>query len=407
MESFQAILKLLTCLMLILMMLSGCTDKDNLTGNNFSGISALTVDDETGIIMGFSFPAAEEISISGSETKLLAGNYNAASALSFFRFTGLPTNIESTEIDSCFLSLNIAGCYELRNSLTLKLYKLNKVWTDSLDLANITESDLSTDPIATYLIANTSEITGEEITFPLLEADITNWQNPDSTGWNLALKVENEGWVEISSRENSYSPKLQIKYKTETEGEWITYNQPPTKDTYTLKTPVTNPSDQWKISNLTSTCLYVKYEPTSTIFVDNEGNQLTDEQRKRMTINKASLVLYIKNDDYYHSTNSYSLRPFNVVKDSITDPVQLLKSDYEKLVYTYKSEGYITGDSLTVNITPIIQAYTSGDKIPKGIMIQSTQERQNFGTLEFWDCNDSTPIEKKPYVKITYTPPYL
>jgi len=87
--------------------------------------------------------------------------------------------------------------------------------------------------------------------------------------------------------------------------------------------------------------------------------------------------------------------------------VQLLKSDYEKLVYTYKSEGYITGDSLTVNITPIIQAYTSGDKIPKGIMIQSTQERQNFGTLEFWDCNDSTPIEKKPYVKITYTPPYL
>jgi len=407
MESFQAILKLLICLILILITLSGCTDKNNLTGNNFSDIRAITVNDGNGILFGFSFPASEEISISGSETKLLAGNYNAASALSFFRFTGLPTNIESTEMDSCFLSLNIAGCYALRNSLILKLYKLNKVWTDSLDLANITESDLSTDPIATYLIANTSEITGEEITFSLLEADITNWQDPDSTGWNLALKVENEGWVEISSRESSYSPKLQIKYKTETEGEWITYNQPPTKDTYTLEAQETDPPELWKISNLTSTCLYVKYEPTSTIFVDNEGNQLTDEQRKRMTINKASLVLYIKNDDYYHSTNSYSLRPFNVVKDSITDPVQLLKSDYEYLVYTVTSTGTITGDSLTVDITPIIQSYTSGDKTPKGIVIQSTQERKNFGTLEFWDCNESTAAEKKPYIKITYTPPYL
>jgi len=405
MESFQAILKLLICLTIILTVLSGCTDKDNLTGNNFSDVRALTVDDETGMMMGFSFPAAEEISISGSEKKLLAGDYNDARALSFFRFTGLPANIESIETDSCFLSLNIVGCYALRNSLMLKLYKVNKVWNDSLDPANITDSDLSPNPIATYSLADTSGTAGEEITFSIPETEITNWQNPDSTGWNLALKVENEGWVEIYSLESSQTPKLNIKYKTEEE--WITYNQSPAKDTYTLEAPVTTPSSQWKISNLTSSCLYVKYEPTSTIFVDNAGSELTAEQRKRMTINKASLVLHIKNDDYYHSTKSYSLYPFNVVKESIETPVTLVKSDYETLVYTVTSSGTITGDSLTVDITPIIQAYTSGDKTPKGIVIQSTQERKNFGTLEFWDCNESTAAEKKPYIKITYTPPYL
>ena len=85
----------------------------------------------------------------------------------------------------------------------------------------------------------------------------------------------------------------------------------------------------------------------------------------------------------------------------------MVKSDYEKLAYIDYSIGFIKGDSLTVDVTPIIQAYTSGEKIPKGIMIQSTQERRNFGTLEFWDCNESTPAEKKPYIKITYTPPYL
>jgi len=407
MESFQAILKLLICLTIILTVLSGCTDKDNLTGNNFSDVRALTVNDETGMMMGFSFPAAEEISISGSEKKLLAGDYNDAYALSFFRFTGLPTNIESTEIDSCFLSLNIDGCYALGNSLILKLYKLNKVWTDSLDLANITESDLSIDPIVTYPLADPNGTVGEEITFIIPESEIINWQNPDSTGWNLALKVENEGWVEISSRESSYSPKLNIKYKTETEGEWITYSQSPAKDTYTLEAQETDSSELWKISNLNSTCLYINYQPTYTLFKDNNENQLSEIQIKRLTVNKAEIVLHIKSNDYYNATTSYSLYPFNVIKDSIPGPVPLLKSDYETLVYTVTSTGTITGDSLTVNITPIIQAYTSGDKIPKGIMIQSTQERKNFGTLEFWDCNESTPAEKKPYIKITYTPPYL
>jgi len=124
-------------------------------------------------------------------------------------------------------------------------------------------------------------------------------------------------------------------------------------------------------------------------------------------VNKAEIVLHIKNNDYYNSSTSYSLYPFNVVKDSINSPLTLLKSDYETLVYTSNSIGIIKGDSLTVDVTPIIQAYTSGEKIPKGIMIQSFQERKNFGTLEFWDCNESTPAEKKPYIKITYTPPYL
>ena len=207
--------------------------------------------------------------------------------------------------------------------------------------------------------------------------------------------------------ESSNSPKLNIKYKTETEGEWITYNQSPAKDTYTLEAQETDPSELWKISNLNSTCLYIKYQPSYTLFKDNDENQLSEIQIKRLTVNKAEIVLHIKNNDYYNATTSYSLYPFNVVKDSITDPVLLLKSDYETLVYTVTSKGTITGDSLTVDITPIVQAYTSGEKIPKGIMIQSTQERKNFGTLEFWDCNASTPVEKKPYVKITYTPPYL
>jgi hypothetical protein len=40
-------------------------------------------------------------------------------------------------------------------------------------------------------------------------------------------------------------------------------------------------------------------------------------------------------------------------------------------------------------------------------MIQSLQERQNFGYLEFYDNLSATPSDKLPYVRIIYTPPFL
>mgnify|MGYP000843988241 FL=1 len=404
MELFPKVLKLLLCIIILVIMLSGCTDKKNLTGDNFSDIRAITIEDKPGIIMGFSFPAETKEEITGKEAKLLAGNYQKAVAKCFLRFTELPSMI--TETDSCFLTINISKRSALpRNPLILKLCKLNSVWLDSLNLNDISEDDLSL--LAEYTVADTVGSSGKVITFNLSSSEVVNWSNPDSTGWNFVLKAENEGWVEITSLEGTNKPTLNFKYKTETGGEWINYNKSPAKDTYILEAPETNPSELWKISNLNSSRLYIKYEPTYTLFQDNEGNTLTDIQLKRLTVNKAEIVLHIKNNDYYNSSTSYSLYPFNVVKDSINSPLPLLKSDYETLVYTSTSSGIIKGDSLTVDVAPIIQAYTSGEKIPKGIMIKSFQERKNFGTLEFWDCNESTPAEKKPYIKITYTPPYL
>ncbi len=72
MESFRTFSKAFCCLMLVLIMISGCTDKKNLTGTNFSNVNAKSVNDKEGIIMGYSYPAESQTKISGSETKLLA-----------------------------------------------------------------------------------------------------------------------------------------------------------------------------------------------------------------------------------------------------------------------------------------------------------------------------------------------
>jgi hypothetical protein len=138
-----------------------------------------------------------------------------------------------------------------------------------------------------------------------------------------------------------------------------------------------------------------------------EGVPLSDTQLKRVTINKAQLVLYIKNNPYYEKI-SYSLLALNVVKDSISTPVALADGDTELMSYTGTTSGLATGDSIVINITPMIQGYTSGNIENKGIVIRSLHEMLNLGELEFWHFNDPLlPQNKKPVIRVTYTPPFL
>ncbi len=43
MELLPKVLKQLLCIIILVIMLSGCTDKKNLTGDNFSDIRAITI----------------------------------------------------------------------------------------------------------------------------------------------------------------------------------------------------------------------------------------------------------------------------------------------------------------------------------------------------------------------------
>ena len=128
---------------------------------------------------------------------------------------------------------------------------------------------------------------------------------------------------------------------------------------------------------------------------------------KRVTINKAQLVLYIKNNPYYEKVN-YSLLALNVVKDSISTPIALEDGDTELMSYIGTTTGLASGDSIVINITPMVQGYTSGNIENKGIVIRSLHEMLNLGELEFWHFGDPTcPAAKKPVIRITYTPPFL
>jgi hypothetical protein len=116
-----------------------------------------------------------------------------------------------------------------RNPLKLQLFKLNKIWNDSLDLSNLSAGDLSASPLAEYTITDTIGISSKEITFPLSVSDVFSWSEPDSLGWNFVIKAENEGWVEIASLEGTNKPKLNIKYRKDSESAYLNYSKTPAK----------------------------------------------------------------------------------------------------------------------------------------------------------------------------------
>ncbi len=417
MDSFNRLLYPLLALSLLMFVFSGCTKKDNLTGNNWSDTHALTVNDTLGISQGFSFPAETLAKISGSELKLLAANSRTATAISYLRFTDMPASADIVQLehaDSCYLSLKVLKrSATSRNPIALQLYKVKKALPDTL--ANLPEdinvnTDLEIIEGASVGIPDTISVLGLVVKVPIPISALFNWECPeDSTGWNLAVKVDS-GWIELASAEGSYGPTLYFKYKTDdTATSYTAYKSLAKKDSYTLDAPLATQSLAWKIDNLTSQRMFIKYDPTYSLFRNAQGNSLSAQDLKRMTINQAKLVLYIKpnTNTYFTGTSTYSLFPFNVVKDSVNAPINLVKADYEIILHTDNSTGLVENDYIEIDVTPLIQGYTSGDKTPKGIMIQSMQERQNFGSLEFYDCFSVTPIDKKPYIRITYTPPFL
>ncbi|MDY0151214.1 MAG: hypothetical protein RBS43_02950 [Candidatus Cloacimonas sp.] len=410
MDSFKKLIPWLMLIPLSIILLSGCTRKNNLTGNNWSDTYAQTVKDSTGIIMGYSYPADTLRTITGSESKLLVGNYQAATAISYMRFAGLPASAEISDLetpDSCFISIQVLKRSALpREPLMLQLYKINKAWTDTL--SQISETDLELIPGAAYTVHDSISIIGRAVKIPLPTTAIYDWESEqDSTGWNLAIKAVNSGWVEISSAETTNGSTMQIKYKKEGDTTFKTYSSKALKDSYTLDAPLAVGSVAWKLSNISPSRMFVKFDPNYTLFKNTDGSALSAQELKRLTVNKATMILYVKNNEYYNGASTYSIYPFNVVRDSISSITPLIKADYEILLYTPTSIGLVRGDSLEIDITPLVQAYTSGDKTAKGVVLQSMQERQNFGELEFWDCLSGTPDSKKPFVRITYTPPFI
>jgi hypothetical protein len=392
---------MLTILLLVILV-SACTRKDNPVGDNWSDITPQIAIDTT-FADGWSYTHTGKVY--GTETNLLTGTDNGIEAVSVIRFTGLP-DTTITFIESPVLKLVATKrCALRRDPLGLTFHKLLTPWAaDSTD--NISDADIVSLDMSSYVVQDTIEASGDTLSIGLPENVITDWATGDSTGFNLVIKTTGNCWLEYKSRESGNGPLLSFKYKITGTDDTLSYSQRAVLDSYRVTGTQTELlENSWMLKNLRPMRLFVRNGLPVSIFKDKDGNQLDSLDLKRMTINKAELVLFTKTNPYYSNKICY-FYPYRVKPDTLTEAVVLTDSDIESLTHTASSAETVVGDSVKVNITPIIQAFTSGDRVNNGMVIKNVSEMLNFGNIEFWHYSDA-PAGKKPYVKIYYTVPYL
>lgn len=406
-------------LLLMIILVGACTKKNNLTGTNWADYDAQIFEDVSAVVSGYSFPADSLLSIVSNRKNLLVGNWQGSSAMSILRFTDLPADTTITsyyELADLFLEIVLQRRNEVvRNPLTLNFYKVNTGWAANPD--TLSEADYTLIPgTATLLPASISS--SDTLRVPLPYDLIKHWQaDSDSTGLNILIKTEDAGFVELGLSTPTQGSKLRFKYKkTASDEELASFERFATFNSYSFTHPEVEPRPgEWLLSNFAPQRMYVDLQPDFGMFKTEDGATLSPEELKRVSINKAELVLYIKDDlPNYQNTSSYKVSAF-LLKERPEDGAIIPTLDMFTPEFISSLQSFVnTGaDSILINITPIIQAYVSektfsDDTVvsPQGIVIMSNYERKDFGEIEFYHPL-TAPEGKKAYIRIKYTPPFL
>ncbi|MDD3535636.1 MAG: hypothetical protein PHC50_05760 [Candidatus Cloacimonetes bacterium] len=406
MNTFQKVLLLLS----LVLALAACTKRNNLTGNNWSDVSAITYTDSLSVIDGYSFPADSLVSLNIGRKALLVGSWQGSEAKAVMRFTALPDYealngyhyISDATLELVLLRRDTESEHR---ELKLKLYKVLRSYVvpDSLqaqDLEHFADYDIP----AVIGVQDTLRI-------PLATDWLKTWQSKaDSTGLNIYLELDqgNTGFLEFQLSSVSRGSKLSFAYTPQENAEKEIFSTYASKEDFSFSHPEAEVLQQrWKISNFAPQRFYIDLQPEYSFFKDSEANSLDSLAISRCNINKAELVLFPKDLPNFKNTFAYKLSAY-LVKEVPEAGEIVPTAGMETISFAFPLDAVFNSnaDSVKIDITPILQAYTSGKKEAKGIVIMSQYERKDFGEVEFYHPL-SAPPEKAPYLKVKYTPPFL
>jgi len=402
---------ILSLLALMLIMVSGCTTKDNPTGNNWSDILPQSFTDDSSFDLGFSF--GTEVEVKGDETNLLCGDFNGIEVVTVAHFSALPDSfaIPNTRsyADSTWLQLTVIRQAPLRRTPTvLSIYKLDQYWKE--DAASEVLDANMTQIGETFTLPDSVSSSGTDIKIPIPIEVLNGLNAADQDSISIVIKANPGSYAELRSRSTGRGPLLRFKYRAiSSDGSVATedseYSSRAIKDSYRTDAEVAPVvPDQWMISNLGPSRVFVRWVDNWNHFKDQDGTTLSEARRKQVTINKAELIFYTDDNPYYAGLVQYSLKADRVESDSITAPMQILPAHVSSGTTT--STSFVKGDSIVVDITTHMQGFVNGKKTNRGLVIRSEQEMQNFGELGLEHFLNA-PAGRKPKLRVIYTPPWL
>ncbi len=408
MVKFTHMLRPAVPIFVALLLMAGCTNKDNPTGNNWSNVAPITVEDSLSFDMGFSFPSNQEVS--GSEPNLLVGDFEGTEVSLAAHFTALPDSfmVPAAYADSSYLQLTLVRRSPVvRYPVRLSVYSLNQFWKED-DAGAIQDANLTL-ITQNFTIPDSIFTGGTDVQIPLTPAFMNSLNAANRDSLSLVVKCEPEGYAEVRSRSTGRGPLLRFVYRSiDSDGEVAEddseYEIRAVKDSYRIdRDSAAILENQWLISNINPSRLFVRWVDNWNLFTGPDGNVLDEARRKKVTINRAELIFSTKDNPYYGSSITYSLRADRWDGAPVTSAMELDEDDQATGITT---SALIRGDSVVVKITPLVQAFVNGDKPNLGVVLLSTQELNNYGLLELWHFL-SAPAGKKPRLRITYTPSFL
>ena len=157
-------------------------------------------------------------------------------------------------------------------------------------------------------------------------------------------------------------------YTITTDNEEREYKRNCFKDTYIVndKQDETLTWDNIEYSNMLPRRSFLKFDVDTANLVDQTGNPLDKFQIKHLTVNKAYLRLYLKENSFFTGKRNSYLSAYRVTKE-IDEHKAIGKDNLEYLVNSGTASKIFIAEADTtqfidVKITPLIQGFISGEK---------------------------------------------
>jgi len=414
-------------LIFTLVMVMGCTNKKNPIGFQ-GGVQPQEIIFESDIFnTNLSFVDSTFNYIPANT--IVIGNYDSneqnKELRTLLKFTNLPDSILTIESE-IKLSLPIKERYNFANidETNLKIGLVESYWYE-YDVTWYSATD-STEWLTpggdfTEIENDTLDIYAEEDTIyiKLPQSTILNWIESDSTNYGLVLYTESQDAFlelygsEYSLEEDGLNPVMKFDYYLSNADTTLSvYEGEVDRDAfiYSYDELYNCYDDQLILSNIRPIRIFVEFDFTDSMFINIEGSNIMNaDDFRRMTINRAEIILHRKEDDIYPLNSTLTTSGYNLLTDSLyfdDNSIPLVgDGDYESLGDGTNADS-LNADNHKINITNILQYYCGGGKENYGILIRSIYENKDLTHISF-ATKDDPDLEKRPQLKIIYTPPYL
>ncbi len=405
-------IKHLTSLIILMILFFGCTQKDNQTGypGDETQPKVIVISDTN--LFGNYYSYEDSCRNFNYNPKLIIGNYRNTQAVSLLKFTSLPDTVSEFIGDITLTlykksELNFDNP-EIKIGIILEYWNSNEAtWfaatdtTDWVDIGNFWE------PVDDIEVI----IDEDSINIIFQENIINEWIEADSTNYGLAIFTEEDNsFVELyssnESDEEKSGPILSFDYKETEEDTTLVFSNEVDFDTFIYSSDLDFEKfeDQLFLSNIQPVKMFMEFNISDSVFFNADSSGIENaNDYKWMTINKAELILQIKEDETYLSDPEISIRPYLVLNEDHPIPF-VYEDDYEYI--TASTVDTLSNNEFKIDITAFVLGITSGEKVNYGILLKSTNENKDFSHLKFGDKNDVDET-LRPKVRIIYTPPYL